>query len=110
MHLKDYLSQPEAPSVSKLRQMMNDAGARIEHDAQIRQWLAYDKKRKRFKRQPGPQNCVYLEHATGGTVDRRAMRPHDYAAIWPDLAAPALAERPVAINAFSGATATAEGA
>lgn len=63
---------------------MNDLGARIEHDAQIRQWAS-------GLRRPSPANCLYLERATSGKVRRQDMRPKDYAVIWPELAPPARA-------------------
>lgn len=58
---------------------MNELGAYIQHDAQIRQWAT-------GKRVPSPANCLYLERATHGKVTRQAMRPKDYAVIWPELA------------------------
>lgn len=63
---------------------MNKAGASIDHDAQLRQWLKWDKKKKRFERQPSPANCNYLAAATNGAVDRQSMRPYDWQAIWPN--------------------------
>jgi DNA-binding transcriptional regulator YdaS (Cro superfamily) len=33
----------------------------------------------------GPALCVALERATGGVVTRQALRPDDWAAIWPEL-------------------------
>lgn len=79
MHLREYLDQPGAPSVPELRQRMNDLGADINHDAQIRQWA-----NRTNGRMPSPANCLYLERATYGKVTRQAMRS-DYAAIWPEL-------------------------
>jgi len=65
-------------SVAEIRQRMNELGADIQHDAQIRQWAT-------GKRVPNPSNCLYLERATGGKVTRQAMRPKDYSSIWPEL-------------------------
>lgn len=78
MHLREYLSQPGAPSVAEVRQRMNALGAEIDHDAQIRQWAS-------DRRRPNPANCLYLERATHGKVTRQAMRPTDYQAVWPEL-------------------------
>lgn len=79
MHLQKYLTQPGAPSVADVRQRMNELGADIQHDAQIRQWAS-------GKRIPNPSNCLYLERATNGQVTRQAMRA-DYLSIWPELEA-----------------------
>lgn len=62
---------------------MNELGAEIGHDAQIRQWAATDDDKQH--RNPTPANCCLLELATGGDVDRRAMRPKDWHLIWPEL-------------------------
>jgi hypothetical protein len=78
MHLQKFLARKGAPSVSELRLRMNELGADIQHDAQVRQWA-------KGKRIPNPANCLYLERATNGAVRRQHMRPTDYAAIWPEL-------------------------
>src|SRR3990167_8303016 len=89
MHLEEFLSRPDAPKVAQLRQRMNELGADLKDDAQIRQWIAFKlvKRKKVYKRRPGPKYCRYLELATDGVVSRRDMRPDDYADIWPELAA-----------------------
>lgn len=56
---------------------MNELGANVKDDAQIRQWAAL--------RRPDPANARFLELATNGVVSRKDMRPDDYAAIWPEL-------------------------
>lgn len=60
---------------------MNELGATVKDDAQIRQWAA--------NRSPDPANARFLELATSGVVSRKDMRPKDYAAIWPELSGPA---------------------
>jgi DNA-binding transcriptional regulator YdaS (Cro superfamily) len=87
MHLREYLVQPGSLSVAELRQRMNELGADIGHDAQLRQW-ASEPKPGTPARRPDAANCRYLEIATGGKVTRQSMRPADYAAIWPELAGP----------------------
>ncbi|WP_367847025.1 transcriptional regulator [Rhodoferax sp. WC2427] len=43
-----------------------------------------------FKRGSVPANyCWPIEKATGGKVTRRALRPDDWAQIWPELASAA---------------------
>lgn len=37
----------------------------------------------------GPGLAVRIEQHSGGKVTRKDLRPHDYAAIWPELAMPA---------------------
>lgn len=66
--------------MGELRQRMNELGAQIDHDAQIRQWA-------KGLRTPNAANCLYLERATEGKVTRQDMRPKDYSAIWPELVA-----------------------
>lgn len=57
-------------------------GYSVKSDAQIRQW------RHRYAgRAPNPENCVGIELATDGDVDRRDLRPEDWHLIWPELAA-----------------------
>lgn len=77
MHLREYLDLPGALSVAELRHRMNELGADINHDAQIRQWA-------NGVRTPNPANCLYLERATYGKVNRQSMRA-DFRAIWPEL-------------------------
>lgn len=81
MHLREYLSQEGSLSAAAIRQRMNELGADVKDDAQVRQWAA--------ARRPDPANARYLELATKGVVSRRDMRPDDYADIWPELAGPA---------------------
>lgn len=38
------------------------------------------------KRRPSPSLCVCMERESGGQLARQALRPEDYADIWPDLA------------------------
>lgn len=85
MHLRDYLLLPQHLTVAEIRQRMNLLGATVKDDAQIRQWAAEPKDGK-SERRPDAANCRYLELATDGAVTRAAMRPDDYAAIWPELA------------------------
>lgn len=80
MHLRDYLDTESGRTASAIRARMNELGARVKDDAQIRQWAA--------SRRPDPANARYLEVATGGVVTRQDMRPDDYADIWPELAGP----------------------
>jgi DNA-binding transcriptional regulator YdaS (Cro superfamily) len=84
MHLREYLAQPDSMTVMHLRTRMNELGAKVVHDAQIRQWIAVDKKTGAYKRFPSPQNAYFLELATEGAVTRRDMRPKDYNDIWPN--------------------------
>ena len=72
-------------SAAEIRQRMNELGANVKDDAQIRQWAA-EPKEGRPVRRPTPANCLYLERATYGKVTRQSMRPDDYRAIWPELA------------------------
>jgi DNA-binding transcriptional regulator YdaS (Cro superfamily) len=58
---------------------MNELGADVKDDAQVRQWSA-------GSRVPNAANCLYLERATKAQVTRQAMRPKDFAGIWPELA------------------------
>jgi hypothetical protein len=85
MHLRKYLLLPKHLSISEIRQRMNDLGADVKDDAQIRQWAA-EHKPGRPVRRPDAANCRYLELATDGKVKRKDMRPDDYAGIWPELA------------------------
>nr|CUV53891.1 conserved protein of unknown function [Ralstonia solanacearum] len=82
MNLDQYLSSEGAPSVAQLRGCMLRLGYSVKSDAQIRQW-----RHGYAGRRPDPENCVGLELATGGAVTRKAMRPDDWRAIWPELAA-----------------------
>lgn len=84
-HLREYLQSAGSMSVSQLREAMNSLGADLRDDAQLRQWIAVNGDGN-FRRQPGAAYAMYLERATGGKVTRQAMRPDDYAAIWPELA------------------------
>lgn len=81
MDLNEYLALPSALSVSALRARMVELGSTIKSDAQIRQW------RTKFDgRMPDAANCVLIERATDGAVTRQCLRPHDWEAIWPELA------------------------
>jgi DNA-binding transcriptional regulator YdaS (Cro superfamily) len=84
MHLREYLAQDGSLTVAAIRQRMNELGADVKDDAQIRQW-ASEPKEGRPVRRPDAANCRYLEMATKGVVKRADMRPDDYAAIWPEL-------------------------
>lgn len=70
---------------SEIRQRMNELGAQVKDDAQIRQWASEPRPGRPIRR-PDAANCRYLELATGRKVRRQDMRPDDYAAIWPELA------------------------
>jgi len=84
MTLHDYLDADGSLSVRALRERMVAFGSPIKSDAQIRQW------RYRYaERHPSPLNCVAIEKATDGKVTRQELRPHDWAAIWPELVASA---------------------
>jgi DNA-binding transcriptional regulator YdaS (Cro superfamily) len=85
MHLREYLSQNGSLSPGEIRRRMNELGADVKDDAQIRQWAA-EPQEGRSVRRPDAANCRYLELATSGKVTRADMRPNDYAAIWPELA------------------------
>lgn len=67
-------------SAAAIRQRMNELGADVKDDAQVRQWAA--------SRWPDAANARYLELATKGKVTRQDMRPKDFADIWPELAGP----------------------
>ncbi|AVS86317.1 hypothetical protein C8246_17120 [Paracidovorax avenae] len=82
MTLHEYLQQHGALSVRQLRLRMAQYGSPIKSDAQIRQW-----QHGYAQRIPSPLNCVAIEQATGGQVTRKDLRPHDWAAIWPELGA-----------------------
>ena len=82
MTLNEYLQLDDALSVGELRRRMADFGSPIKSDAQIRQWQHHY-----ADRIPSPVNCVAIEQATGGKVTRKDLRPHDWASIWPELAA-----------------------
>lgn len=84
MHLREYLALDDHLPVALIRQRMNELGADVKDDAQIRQWVAAHPDGS-FKRQPGAGYAMYLELATDGKVTRRCMRPDDYRAIWPEL-------------------------
>lgn len=92
MHLREYLAQRDSMTVSALRHRMNELGAKLEHDAQIRQWIQVDAKGK-FKRHPSPPNAHFLELATEGKVTRKDMRPHDFDQIWPGVTWPEIDRR-----------------
>lgn len=78
MNLHDYLSTPGALSVSELAKSIG-----APDPAQVRQWQhAYN------GRKPDPAYCVAIEQATKGAVTRQALRPDDWAKIWPELIAP----------------------
>lgn len=85
MHLREYLTQEGSLSAAALRQRMNELGADVKDDAQIRQWAT--------SRRPDPANARILEIATNGKVTRRDTRPKDFARIWPELAGPAKREK-----------------
>lgn len=85
MNLREYLARDGSLTPSEIRQRMNELGARVKDDAQIRQW-ASEPRPGRTPRRPDPANCRYLELATDRKVSRRDMRPDDYSAIWPELA------------------------
>jgi DNA-binding transcriptional regulator YdaS (Cro superfamily) len=89
MHLREYLSQDGSLTAAEIRQRMNELGAKVKDDAQIRQWAAI--------RRPDPANARYLELATGGKVSRKDMRPDDYAAIWPELSGPSKKFKPAKV-------------
>lgn len=80
MDLNTYLSLPDAPTVSELRQRMAKHGYFVRSDAQIRQW-----QHRYNRRVPSPENCVGLELATDGLVTRKDSRPDDWHLIWPEL-------------------------
>lgn len=46
---------------------------------QIGNWLSRDK-------EIDPAYCTRIEAVTGGKVKRQALRPHDWQAVWPELA------------------------
>lgn len=92
MHLRDYLLLPRHLTVAEIRQRMNEFGADVKDDAQIRQWAAEPQQGKPARR-PDAANARYLELATGGKVARKDMRPDDYAAIWPELSEPSKREK-----------------
>lgn len=83
MTLNEYLQTEGALSVAELRRRMVDLGSPIKSDAQLRQWQHHY-----ADRSPSPLNCVAIEKATEGQVTRKDLRPHDWASIWPELAAP----------------------
>jgi DNA-binding transcriptional regulator YdaS (Cro superfamily) len=84
MKLREYLALPGAPTVPELRRRLNELGAAIHHDAQIRQWANWDLREDGAKRQPHPSMCPLIEQATAGSVTRRDLRD-DWKAIWPEL-------------------------
>lgn len=74
--LNDYMASDGALTNRELAAAINcDA-------AQVRQWRSEDSGRR-----PGAAYCAAIERATGGRVTRRDLRPDDWAAIWPELAA-----------------------
>ncbi|WP_185634063.1 transcriptional regulator [Burkholderia stagnalis] len=81
MNLDQYLSQPDAMTVSELRARMQQFGYRVKSNAQIRQW-----RHKYSGRVPNPENCVGLERVTNGVISRRELRENDWHLIWPELA------------------------
>jgi DNA-binding transcriptional regulator YdaS (Cro superfamily) len=80
MDLDQFLSRPDAPSVSELRTRMIALGYNVKSDAQIRQW-----RHGYADRIPSPENCVGLEKATAGKVSRKTFHPTDWHLIWPEL-------------------------
>jgi DNA-binding transcriptional regulator YdaS (Cro superfamily) len=45
-------------------------------------------------RKPSPELCVQIEKATHGAVTRKELRPDDWRAIWPELAASNESKKP----------------
>jgi hypothetical protein len=84
MHLREYLSRKGSLTAGEIRQRMNELGADVKDDAQLRQWAAEPKDGK-APRRPDAANARFLELATNGVVKRQDMRPDDFAAIWPEL-------------------------
>lgn len=82
MNLDQYLSQPNAPTVSQLRERMRQHGYYVKSDAQIRQWRHGYNGRK-----PDPENSVGIEKATYGAVPRSVFYPDDWHLIWPEIVA-----------------------
>jgi DNA-binding transcriptional regulator YdaS (Cro superfamily) len=80
MDLDQFLSAPDAPTISQLRKRMEELGYPIKSNAQLRQW-----RHKYSGRLPSPENCVGLELATEGKVRREESRPDDWWKIWPEL-------------------------
>lgn len=77
MDLKTYFQQPGSMTVREMKEAI-----RVKSDVQIRQWqFGY------ANRRPSPENCVSIEQATNGQVSRQDLRPDDWRAIWPELAA-----------------------
>jgi DNA-binding transcriptional regulator YdaS (Cro superfamily) len=80
MTLDQYLSSPDALSITELRLRMRSLGYAVKSNAQLRQWQhAYG------DRAPSPENCVGLELATGGAISRKDLRPDDWWLLWPEL-------------------------
>jgi DNA-binding transcriptional regulator YdaS (Cro superfamily) len=80
MTLDQYLSSPDALTVTQLRLRMRALGYDVKSNAQIRQWQhGYG------NRAPSPENCVGLELATGGAISRKNLRPDDWWLLWPEL-------------------------
>jgi DNA-binding transcriptional regulator YdaS (Cro superfamily) len=79
-------------TVAHLRHKMNELGAKLNHDAQIRQWIQVDENGN-FKRHPSAANAHFLELATEGKVTRKDMRPDDYGQIWPGVKWPKVDRR-----------------
>lgn len=84
MHLREYLPLQGSLTAAEIRRRMNELGADLKDDAQIRQWAAEPREGKPVRR-PDAANARFLEMATKGEVTRRDMRPDDFAAIWPEL-------------------------
>ena len=80
MTLDQYLSSPDALSVTELRLRMRSLGYAVKSNAQLRQWQhAYG------DRAPSPENCTGLELATDGAITRKELRPDDWWLLWPEL-------------------------
>lgn len=75
MHLTEYFALPGSLTVSALCERIG-----IKNPAQLRQW-----QHGYANRQPGPESCVAIEHATDGAVRRWDLRPEDWHRIWPEL-------------------------
>jgi DNA-binding transcriptional regulator YdaS (Cro superfamily) len=76
MKLKDWISDPSAPR-GRSTDLARGIGAQ---PSLISQWA-------HGIRSVPVERCVAIERATAGAVTRRDLRPHDWADIWPELAA-----------------------
>lgn len=75
MNLSEYLAQEGRGTAAKLAEAI---GA---YSSDVSDWAG--------ARRPVPiKFAVAIERATGGIVSRRDLRPDDWQAIWPELAAP----------------------